>query len=278
MADAPKRIKRLLREYAGAAHEEELRRALLPVSEAFGRWARRELGNGELSEIIHRFHQGPARELWVRYNTSHLEMAVAFAITTGVLGRETIPAELLEHLAGALRFYEEEQADNPRDRNQELEGEALTNREPSSIGVVATAQVYQFKLVLLGVEPPIWRRIQVPETYSFWDLHVALQDAMGWLDYHLHVFRVAGLEPPPAKIETDSISFIAAVLRNSNMLSFATSQVLPSEMDGVVPLQIPGLTMTRSAGILFRSTAGITPATRAFIEAIKRLAQELGTN
>jgi hypothetical protein len=64
MADAPKRIKRLLREYAGAAHEEELRRALLPVSEAFGQWARRELSSGELSEIIHRFHQGPARELW----------------------------------------------------------------------------------------------------------------------------------------------------------------------------------------------------------------------
>lgn len=30
----------------------------------------------------------------------------------------------------------------------------------------------------------------MPETYSFWDLHVALQDAMGWLDYHLHLFRV----------------------------------------------------------------------------------------
>ena len=41
---------------------------------------------------------------------AHLEMAVAFAITTGVLGRDTIPAELLEHLAGALRFYEEERA------------------------------------------------------------------------------------------------------------------------------------------------------------------------
>jgi len=102
MADTPKRIKRLLRGYAGAAHEEELRRALLPVSEAFAQWARRELGSGELSEIIHRFHQGPARELWVRYNTSHLEMPVAFAITTGVLARETVPAELLEHLAGAL--------------------------------------------------------------------------------------------------------------------------------------------------------------------------------
>jgi hypothetical protein len=106
----PKRVKRLLREYAGAAHEEELRRALLPVADAFGRWARRELSSGELSEIIHRFHQGPARELWVRYNTPHLEMPVAFAITTGVLAREAIPAEFLEHLPGALRFCEEEQA------------------------------------------------------------------------------------------------------------------------------------------------------------------------
>jgi hypothetical protein len=37
----------------------------------------------------------------------------------------------------------------------------------------------------------IWRTLQIPETYSFWDLHVALQDAMGWLDYHLHFFRVS---------------------------------------------------------------------------------------
>jgi len=36
-ADTPKRIKHLLREYAGAAHEEELRRALVPVAEAFQR-------------------------------------------------------------------------------------------------------------------------------------------------------------------------------------------------------------------------------------------------
>jgi DNA-binding transcriptional LysR family regulator len=92
------------------------------------------------------------------------------------------------------------------------------------------------------------------------------------------LFRVAGLEPPPAKIESDSISFIAAVLRDSNMLSFATTQILQSEMDGVVPLLIPGLTMTRSAGILFRTTSGATPATRAFIAAIKTLALELGAN
>jgi DNA-binding transcriptional LysR family regulator len=92
------------------------------------------------------------------------------------------------------------------------------------------------------------------------------------------LFRVAGLEPPTPKIESDSISFIGAVLGNSDMLSFATSQVLRTEMGGVGSLPIPGLTMTRSAGILYRSSAGITPAMRALIEAIKRLSQEFGAN
>jgi hypothetical protein len=48
---------------------------------------------------------------------------------------------------------------------------------------------FQYKVTLLGIEPPVWRRIQVPAKYSFWDLHVAIQDATGWLDYHLHAFR-----------------------------------------------------------------------------------------
>lgn len=51
-------------------------------------------------------------------------------------------------------------------------------------------QVYQFKITLKGTKPPIWRRILVPETYTFWDLHVAIQDAMGWDDYHLHEFTL----------------------------------------------------------------------------------------
>ena len=28
-------------------------------------------------------------------------------------------------------------------------------------------QVYQFKIALMGFTPQIWRRIQVPETYTF---------------------------------------------------------------------------------------------------------------
>ncbi|MEI6789152.1 MAG: plasmid pRiA4b ORF-3 family protein [bacterium] len=51
-------------------------------------------------------------------------------------------------------------------------------------------EVYQFKITLCETEPFVWRRIQVPGCYSFWDLHCAIIDAFGWLDYHLHLFTI----------------------------------------------------------------------------------------
>jgi len=51
-------------------------------------------------------------------------------------------------------------------------------------------QVYQFKITLKDIKPLIWRRIHVPKTYTFWDLHIAIQDVMGWYDSHLHEFEI----------------------------------------------------------------------------------------
>jgi hypothetical protein len=53
---------------------------------------------------------------------------------------------------------------------------------------------HRFHIELEGIDPPIWRRIRLPSSYSFWDLHVAIQDAMGWLDCHLHLFHVRNPE------------------------------------------------------------------------------------
>ena len=61
-------------------------------------------------------------------------------------------------------------------------------------------RIYQFKVELQEIEPPIWRRIQVPETYNFWGLHVVVQDSMGWLDYHLHAFRVTDKDKNAVRI------------------------------------------------------------------------------
>ncbi len=66
----------------------------------------------------------------------------------------------------------------------------MTKTSGRRLALVRTSKAIQFLIVLPGTDPLVWRRIQVPDTYSFWDLHVAIQDAMGWKDYHLHEFEV----------------------------------------------------------------------------------------
>jgi hypothetical protein len=54
---------------------------------------------------------------------------------------------------------------------------------------LGTRVIYQLKVTLEGVEPPIWRRLQVISSNStLAELHRFLQAAFGWEDYHLHVF------------------------------------------------------------------------------------------
>jgi hypothetical protein len=108
MAEIPKRLKRLLREYAGKAHEAELREALAPIAEAFKRWERGEIDSFDLKDLIHQFHQGPAREIYLRYYDRAPEPPVAYAIVSGLIDRATVPAELLNHLARLITRYEDE--------------------------------------------------------------------------------------------------------------------------------------------------------------------------
>jgi hypothetical protein len=49
----------------------------------------------------------------------------------------------------------------------------------------AIPSVYQLKITLLGIDPQIWRRIQVPSTVSLSSLHDLLQAVMGWTNSHL---------------------------------------------------------------------------------------------
>jgi hypothetical protein len=50
--------------------------------------------------------------------------------------------------------------------------------------------ILQMKVELLLMPLPVWRRFLVPLQYTFWDLHVAIQDVMGWEDRHLHQFTL----------------------------------------------------------------------------------------
>jgi hypothetical protein len=106
--DIPKRVKRALREALMAAHEEELRRALLPLAANFDRWRAGEISSGELTELIHKFHNGAACELFKAYNYGSHETAVAYAIVSGILDRSSLPEDLLNHLSNAIAVYEQE--------------------------------------------------------------------------------------------------------------------------------------------------------------------------
>lgn len=99
-------MKRLVREWAGVAHDRDLRKALGELRVQFGRWERGEVSSFELNDFVHRFHDGTSREIWKRYATNHLEPAVASAVAAGILRREELPTELLEHIAGLIEFYE----------------------------------------------------------------------------------------------------------------------------------------------------------------------------
>lgn len=49
--------------------------------------------------------------------------------------------------------------------------------------------VYQFKITLLGIRPPIWRSIQVNDC-TLDKLNEYIQTAMGWTNSHLHHFKI----------------------------------------------------------------------------------------
>lgn len=50
--------------------------------------------------------------------------------------------------------------------------------------------LYQLKVTLQEIQPPIWRRILVWEDATLAQLHRILQIVMGWEDYHLHQFEI----------------------------------------------------------------------------------------
>jgi len=66
--------------------------------------------------------------------------------------------------------------------------------------------IFQLKITLLEIEPPIWRRVQVPGTLPLSGLHDAFQIVMGWTDSHLHKFEKGGKywgHPEDQEVEDD---------------------------------------------------------------------------
>ena len=60
------------------------------------------------------------------------------------------------------------------------------------------AVAYDVHVQIAHIAPPIWRRLLVPSTTSLDVMHVIIQEAFGWQDYHLYSFErhAAAFERP----------------------------------------------------------------------------------
>ncbi len=55
------------------------------------------------------------------------------------------------------------------------------------------ATVHQLKVTIMGIKPPVWRRVVVPSRSTLAELHDVVQAAFEWWGYHLHDFDIRGV-------------------------------------------------------------------------------------
>ena len=68
----------------------------------------------------------------------------------------------------------------------EMTAETKTQRPKTQLGI------YELRITLQEIRPPVWRLVQVPDTLRLSRLHDVLQAVIGWTDSHLHRFEKDG--------------------------------------------------------------------------------------
>jgi hypothetical protein len=109
-----------------------------------------------------------------------------------VYARNADKKRLLAVMSRVLKFFEEEHAEVFG-----LEAPKTRNRRPAK-----TDLLFQFKITLLDIKPPIWRRFQVPDC-TLVEFHEYIQAAFGWENYHLHQFDINGVQYSPPALDGD---------------------------------------------------------------------------
>jgi hypothetical protein len=97
--DIPKAIKKTMRLLVGLAHEVELGKALEDLFGEFQTWKSGTIDAFELSDRIHKFHDGPNREIYLRYTSGlDLRFLVHYALEESLIQKAAVPKELWPYL------------------------------------------------------------------------------------------------------------------------------------------------------------------------------------
>ena len=73
----------------------------------------------------------------------------------------------------------------------------------------APSNYLRFRIDLVGYKPPIWRRVLIPDNYTFEEFHQVIQALFEWEDYHLYQFEGDGflIEREPEEDDLFGIPF-----------------------------------------------------------------------
>ena len=106
--ELPKPIKKALRSLIDLAYEAELRDALDHLHEDFQQWKCGEIDSFDLSDRIHKFHDGPSRDLFGLYS-SRLDprFLVERAVEKGLVPKEFVPVEVRSYIKDISDFGRE---------------------------------------------------------------------------------------------------------------------------------------------------------------------------
>jgi hypothetical protein len=97
--------KKKLRQLAGIANKRELDQELEKLFQHFESWRSGKKSSFELSDLIHKFHQGASREIWKIYTYADPDTAVSRALAFGFLKKEEVSEELLEILEPKIDLF-----------------------------------------------------------------------------------------------------------------------------------------------------------------------------
>ena len=97
-----------LRRLVDVAYERELSEALGALEESFREWRCGSINAYDLSQVIHEFHDGSARDLWVTYNRLKPDVLVAHALARGILTAKDVAPGIRDALQSEIAYYSAE--------------------------------------------------------------------------------------------------------------------------------------------------------------------------
>ncbi len=132
--------------------------------------------------------------------------------------------ELLDHVEVAVyraKGNEKQKVLRIVDKVAKLLGSTIDPAEmPKRRLAKKTDAIFQIKMTLKGIDPPIWRRIQTKDC-TLEELHALIQVTMGWEFEHLYRFNIGGVEYADLDMMNDEDIEDAA--------SVMLSEVLPAQ-------------------------------------------------